>query len=447
MRALLAIGIPMATAQLVQFSPYVADTVMIGRLGPSELAAAAIGAVLYFLLWMLASGPIAAVTPLVSQALGKDSTERKDVRRSVRMSVWFCFLMLPLILILLFSTERIMLTVGQDARVAALAQDYVLILAPGLPFTLAVMSFRNFLATIERTLMPLLIVCAASALNIFLNWVLIYGKFGLPSLGLNGAGLASTLSSIACFFVFIAYIRWDVRAREFDLFSNLFQPDWERMRDLLTIGWPISVTVTFEGMLFNAGVLIAGAVGVIQQAGFQVALNIASLAFMMPYGMAMAGAVRIGLAEGAENLPAKRRASSTTILACVIAIGIFAVPVVFIPETVTGFYLNPDDPETAPVFALVLTFLPLAAGFMFFDAVQVACHQLLRGLADVRWPMIITGLSYWLIGFPVAYYTALHSDVGAEGIWYGLMAGLFAAFIGLGTRLWLQLRMPRVPQG
>ncbi len=445
MRALLTIGIPMALAQLVQFSPYIADTIMIGRIGPSEIAAAAIGAVLYFLLWMMASGPIAAVTPLVAQALGRDRSERRDVRRSVRMSVWFCFLMLPLIIVLLFSTERVMLAFGQDPAVAALAQDYVLILAPGLPFTLAVMSFRNFLATIERTIVPFFLVAGASALNILLNWVFIYGKFGFPAMSLNGAGLASSLSAIACFFAFVAYIRWDSRAREFDLFSNLLQPDWERMRDIIRIGWPISITVTFEGMLFNAGVLIAGAVGVIEQAGFQIALNVASAAFMMPYGMAMAGAVRIGLAEGADNLPAKHRASTTTILACVLAIGLFAVPVAFTPEAVTWLYLNPADPDTRPVFELVILFLPLAAGFMFFDAVQVACNQLLRGLADVQWPMIITGLSYWLVGFPIAYYTALHTPLEAKGIWYGLMAGLFAAFIGLGTRLWLQLRTPSQP--
>jgi len=133
MGALLTIGVPMALAQLVQFSPYIADTLMIGRIGPNEIAAAAIGSVLYFLLWMLANGPIAAVTPLVSQALGRDKNERQDIRRTVRMSVWVCFLMFPLILGLLLLTEPIMILAGQDPEVARLAQTYVLVLAPGLP--------------------------------------------------------------------------------------------------------------------------------------------------------------------------------------------------------------------------------------------------------------------------------------------------------------------------
>ena len=442
MRALLTIGVPMGLAQLVQFSPYIADAVMIGRIGPKEIAAAAIGSVLYFLLWMLASGPISAVTPLVSQALGKNTAERRDVRRTVRMSVWACFLMFPLIIGLLLLTEPIMIFAGQDPEVAALAQDYVLVLAPGLPFTLAVMSFRNFLAAIGKTIVPFLLVASAAIVNIILNWVLIFGNLGAPELSLLGAGIASSISGIYAYFVFVIYIKWDAKAREFDLFSNLFKPDWERMVDLLNIGWPISVTVTFEGMLFNAGVLIAGAVGVIEQAGFQIALSIASTAFMIPFGLSMAGAVRIGLAKGAANTPAARRASTTTILTSVLAIGLFAIPVALVPQWVASLYFNMDAADTRPVFDYVVIFLPIAAGFMFFDAVQVACNQLLRGLTDVKWPMVITGISYWVIGFPIAFHTALYTEIGAVGIWYGLTAGLIAAFIGLGIRLWLQLRRP-----
>ena len=442
MRALLTIGIPMGLAQLVQFSPYIADAVMIGRIGPKEIAAAAIGSVLYFLLWMLASGPIAAVTPLVSQALGKNTAERRDVRRTVRMSVWACFLMFPLIIGLLLLTEPIMIFAGQDPEVAALAQDYVLVLAPGLPFTLAVMSFRNFLAAIGKTIVPFLLVASAAIVNIILNWILIFGNLGAPELSLLGAGIASSISGIYAYFAFVIYIKRDAKARDFDLFSNLFKPDWERMGELLNIGWPISVTVTFEGMLFNAGVLIAGAVGVIEQAGFQIALSIASTAFMIPYGLSMAGAVRIGLAKGAANTPAARRASTTTILTSVLAIGLFAIPVALVPQWVASLYFNMDAADTRPVFDYVVIFLPIAAGFMFFDAVQVACNQLLRGLTDVKWPMVITGISYWVIGFPIAFYTALYTDIGAAGIWYGLTAGLIAAFIGLGIRLWLQLRRP-----
>ena len=442
MGALLTIGIPMALAQLVHFSVYFFDTLMISRVGETELAAAAIGSIVFFLLWMLGAGPASAVTPLVSQALGRDKHDTRDPRRSVRMAIWICFLMTLPLIVLLFFVENIMLTFGQNPEVSARAREYIIALSPGLPFALAVTTLRNFLATIEKTLIPFVLVTAGTIINVFLNFVLIFGKFGAPELGLVGAGIASSLSYALGFLFFVIYIGWDKRAKTFNLFQRFFIPDWDRLKEVLKLGWPISITITFEGMLFNSCGLIVGVIGVSELAGYQIALNVASLAFMMPYGLAMAGAVRIGLARGADNRPAEWRASTTTITAAVIAIGIFAIPVGFTPDLITNIYLDADKPDQMDVYRWVVIFLPLAAGFMFFDAVQVAANQLLRGVSDVRWPMIITGISYWMIGFPVAFYLALHTEMGAPGVWYGLMAGLIAAFIGLGIRLLLQLRRP-----
>jgi len=442
MRALLTIGIPMAAAQLVHYSVYIADTVMLGRVGEEELAAAAIGITVYFLLWMIGAGPASAVTPLVSQSLGEDKNDTRDPRRTVRMAIWICFLILPPLLLTLLFIEPLLVLLGQDETIAARAKTYIFVLAPGLPFALAVMTLRNFLATIEKTVVPFILVTLGTLINIGLNYLLIFGKFGAPELGLIGAGIASSISYIIGFIFFVIYIGQDQRAKTFDLFDRFFKPDWERFRNVMKIGWPISVTITFEGMLFNASALIIGAIGVSELAGYQVALSFASAAFMLPFGMAMAGAVRIGLAHGAENPAAKHRASTTTIFACVCIITAFAIPAWLFPEVITRLYVNPTKPSTAQVFNWVVIFLPLAAGFMLFDAVQVACNQLLRGLSDVTWPMIITGISYWLIGFPIAISLAFNTKLGATGVWYGLMAGLVAAFIGLGIRLWLQLRPP-----
>ena len=196
----------------------------------------------------------------------------------------------------------------------------------------------------------------------------------------------------------------------------------------------------FEGMLFNAVVFIVGVIGVMEQAAYQIALNVAALAFMLPWGMSMAGAVRIGLAKGADNKPATRRAASTTMIASILAIMMIAIPVALYPEFTASLYMNLEKPENEQVIALVVGFLPIATAFMFFDALQVAANQLLRGLKDVNWPMLYTGISYWIIGFPVAYILALKTDIGVNGVWYGLMAGLIAASILLGGRLYRQLR-------
>lgn len=436
LKALLVLGLPMGAAQVIQFSIYTVDTVMIGRIGPDALAAAALGTVVYFLLWMLGSGPVMAVSPLVSQALGADMNDRRDARMSVRMAIWLIFLMFPVLLLMVVFTEPLLVTFGQDPVLAQKASEYMLALAPGWPFTLGVMALRNFLASIGKTMVPLVLVSVTVLINAGLNYLLIFGVFGFPRLELIGAGIASSISYFLCFLLFIAYCAVDDEARKFKLFENFWRPHWDRMMEVIKLGWPISITTVFEGMLFNMCVLLMGVIGKMEVAAYQVALNVAALAFMMPFGLSMAGAVRVGLAKGAENSAAVKRAGLVTLFASIAAIMFFAVPIAIWPEAIAPLYLKIDDPNNAQVIALVTAFLPIAAAFMLFDAVQVTANQCLRGLKDVKIPMILTGISYWIIGFPVAWYLGLKTDVAGNGIWYGLLAGLFTASILLGWRFW-----------
>jgi len=299
MRALLWIGVPMAAAQFIQFFVYFIDTVMIGRISPQDVAAAGLGSVIYFAFWMLGSGPVMAVSPLVSQAMGADQNDTKDARRSVRMVIWMIFLMTPIIVIMLSFTEELLLMFGQDAEVSTKAGKYVMALAIGLPFAMATMALRNFLAALEKTLIPLILVAIGTAFNGLLNYIFIFGNFGMPRLELVGAGIASSLAYIFSFCLFVFYIRLDKRANSFQIFQNFWRPDWPRLKDVIQLGWPISLTTVFEGMLFNAAIIVMGLIGVLEAAAYQIALNVAALAFMLPWGMSMAGAVRIGLAEGA----------------------------------------------------------------------------------------------------------------------------------------------------
>ena len=446
LRALLALGLPMSLTQVIQYSVFVADTMMIGRIGTEAVAAAALGSLLVFLVWMAAAGPVNAVTPMASQALGRDSGAHRDVRRSVRMSLWAVALLCIPLFVLIGLTEPILRALGQDAEVARLAAHYAWVVAPGLPLTLAVMVLRNFLAAIDETIQPLIAVSAAVFLNIGLNAVLIFGMFGVPALGLIGAGIASSIANAVCLLIFVVMIKRHTRAREFDIFQNIFVFDRERFAEVVRLSIPISVTTLFEGMLFNVAIILMGWIGVAEQAAYHVGLNVAAMAFMVPWGFAMGGAVRIGLAEGAMNKQARLRAALITLS---VSMGLMAVIALFV-ATQSGFiadlYFGFDSSENnAAVRSLVLSFLPIAAGFMLIDAAQVTSNQLLRGLKDVNWPMVITGVSYWLIGFPLCYVLAFHTEMGAIGVWYGLTGGLLAAFIGLGIRLWQLLRRPPQP--
>ncbi len=438
--ALLALGVPMALTQLVQFSVHTIDVLMIGRLGAEALAASALGLVVFQVAFLAGMGPAIAVTPLVAQALGADARNHADVRVSVRMGLWATVLVLPPALALFLATESLALALGQPPALAARAAPYVLALAPGLPFMLGVLVLRNFLAAIERTRVPLAVLAATTVLNGGLNYLLIYGHWGLPRLELVGAGIASALAHATGFVALVVYIARDRRAAAFDLFAQWWRPHRARLGEVLRLGWPIGVSIAFELLLFNVAVLLMGRIGVDEVAAYQVALNVAAIAFMLPLGLSMAGSVRVGLAAGAGDRARVRRAAAVTLAVCAAAILLVALPVLGAPRRVAGLYLAAGEPANAAVLALAASFLPIAAAFALFDAVQVGAMQCLRGLKDVRVPMLIAGFSYWIVGFPVAATLGLGSDLGAVGVWWGLLAGLASAALLLSVRLALLTR-------
>ena len=433
---LLSLGVPMSLTQLAAFAVYTIDVLMIGRISPEDLAAASLGTVIYFALWMLGAGPMIAVSPMVSQALGADKNNTQDVRRSVRMALWVIACMFPFMLVALSLTEPIALALDQDPVVSRKAGQYVIALAAGLPFAIGTMILRNFLAALGKTKVPLALVVATTALNAGLNYIFIFGHFGAPRMELVGAGIASSMSYITGFVMFGIYIALDRQARRFDIFHRFWVSDWPRFKEVIRLAWPISLTTVFEGMLFNSAVFLMGLIGVMEVAAYQVSLNVVALAFMLPWGLSMAGSVRIGLAKGADNIGAIKRVSVTTGLLCVLSVILITIPLLLFPERVAALYLDIDNPMNDAVIKLIVVFLPIAGAFLVFDAAQVAANQLLRGLKDVQWPMLLTGISYWAIGFPVAFILGLHTSFGAAGIWYGLMAGLIAASLLLGARLW-----------
>lgn len=440
LKALLAIGAPMAATQLIQFSVNTIDVLMIGKLGAEPLAASSLGLVLFFTTFLIGFGPAMAVAPLVSQTLGANADDVDDVRKSVRMGLWVIVLLFPAAALIYLSAEHVALFLGQPAELARLAGPYVLALGPSLPFMLGVLALRNYLAAIEKTRAPLVIILFTTFLNGFLNYLLIYGNWGLPRLELVGAGVASSISHATGFFMIVAYIRLDRKSARFMLFKDVLKPDWERLREIVRLGWPIGVTMGFEAMLFNAAVFLMGRIGVDEVAAYQVALNVAALAFMTPLGLSMAGSVRVGLAAGARDYARVRRASAITIGMCAASILFVAIPMMAAPGAIAGLYLKADDPTNAGVVALVMSFLPIAATFALFDATQVAANQCLRGLKDVRAPMFLTGVSYWVIGFPIAAWLGLGTPVGAVGVWWGLLASLIAAAALLTGRLYILVR-------
>ena len=433
--ALFKLGWPMALAQLAQMSIYTIDVIMIGRLGPQDLAAASLGLIVYFAMWMIGFGPAMAVSPMVSQALGADKNNHRDARRSVRAALWIIIFMTPLVFLATWNTDHLLTALGQDPQLSQKAGQYIKAVMLGWPFALGVMILRNYLAVLGKTTVPLVIVIIAIALNAVLNWLFIFGALGFPRLELIGAGIASFIATLTCFIMFMVYVYVDKDSRRFQIFTNFHKLDPARIKEVFTLGWPISLTTFFEGMLFNACILIVGLIGALEVAAYHIALNVASLAFMLPWGFSMAGATRMGLAVGAKSKPAVHRVSLATFVLAISSISLIGIPVFIWPEAIAALYMTPDVKDAAAVLAMVVVFLPIAAGFMLFDATQVTANQLLRGMKDVRWPMVITCISYWVVGFTAAYYFGLHTSLGATGVWYGLLLGLLCASVLLSLRL------------
>jgi MATE family multidrug resistance protein len=306
-------------------------------------------------------------------------------------------------------------------------------LAFGLPFALGFSVLRNFVTALDRPLPPLLVMALAILINAAGDYTLIFGHFGLPRLGLLGAGMASAFSNVMSF-VLMAGIIFAARGlRDYHLLHRWRAADWPKFRELFRLGLPISVTMLFEVALFNTATLAMGVFGVAPLAAHQVAITIPSLTFMVPLGIGMAATVRVGLAAGAGDIKEARRAGFTAMGIAALFMSASSVLLLLIPRLIASLWL-PDVPENDDVLALAVTFLHVAAAFQIADGLQVSASLSLRGLKDAHAPMWIAGAAYWLAGAPACLLLGFGLGLKGLGIWLGLALGLGLAALFLTAR-------------
>lgn len=439
-RALLLLSGPLIITQLAQMAILATDVVLLGRLSSSALAAAAIGNTVYYFCWLIGGGPTSAVAPIIAQMLGRFPGRMEGPRAVARMGLWVAIaLPLPLIPILL-STSWILSHLGQEPALARDAGRFTAMLCFGLPFTFGFQVLRNFATALERPRAALYVMVVAILFNGLLAWSLIFGHFGLPRLGIVGAGIATASSAVFSFLAMLVVIRLDPILRRVAVFSDFARPDWPHFVELFRLGVPIGVTMLFEAMLFNAMTLVAGTFGAATLAAHQVALNFASVTFMVPLGVAMAATVRVGLFAGADDRDGTRRAGFTAMAVGAAIVVLFGVLMAFGGETIAGLYISGRTPADLQVIAYAALFLKVAAAFQLFDALQVVGALSLRGLKDARWPMILAGGAYWLAGAPVCVLLAIGLNMGGLGIWLGLAFGLGVAAAAMCLRFHLLTR-------
>jgi MATE family multidrug resistance protein len=306
--------------------------------------------------------------------------------------------------------------------------------ALGLPFSLGFQALRNVSSALGRPRPALYVMGATIVFNGVMDYVLIFGRFGAPRLGLLGAGLATSSSYVFSALAMALVMRLSRRLRRVRPLRRFWRFDRRTYGEILRLGMPIGLTMMFEGMIFNAMTIVMGTFGAAALAAHQIAMNVASITFMGPLGVGMAGTIRVGLAAGADDFAGVRRAGYAAATLGLGFIAVCAVAMAAFGRQIAGLYVSGGGLEDLKVVALAASFLRVAAAFQLFDALQVVSATALRGLKDARAPMVIAGASYWLAGAPACLILGFALHLGGLGIWYGLAFGLCVAGVSLAAR-------------
>ena len=431
-RATLLLGLPLIGSHVAQFAINLTDAVMLGWYSVEALAAEVLGGTLFFVLFIMGSGFAWAVMPMVASA--QASGEETQVRRVTRMGLWASLAYGVVVLPVMIWSRTVFGLLGQDMGVSELAGQYLEIAGWGIVPALLVMVLKSYLAALERTSVVLWVTLAAVVVNVGINYLLIFGNFGFPEMGVRGAAIASLLVNIAALLALAVYVA--ASAPEHALFQRFWRPDWEALGAVFRLGWPIGLTSLAEVGLFAAASVMMGWLGTLSLAAHGIALQVTSVVFMVHLGLSNVATVRAGQAYGRGDGPGLRDGAKVVLgMAGAVAL---ATMVLFLalPDLLIGVFLDPDDPDRAAVMAAGRQLLAAAALFQLVDAAQVSALGLLRGVQDTHVPMLIAALSYWAVGVPVSYVLGFIFDLGGPGIWLGLAAGLALAGVFMLVRFW-----------
>ena len=431
-RKLMVLGLPLIGSNLAQIAIGITDTLMLGWYDVEALAAVTLAANVYFVTFLLGAGFAWAVMPMVAEAVSAGEPVR--ARRVTRMGNWLSVLYGAVMMVPLFFSAPIFRAIGQEPQIAQLAQDYLRIAGWQMIPALIVIVLRSFLSALERTQIILWVTLGIAVLNVPLNYLLIFGNFGFPELGIRGAALASLITTSISLVALLIYTQ--VKEPTYELFVRIWRVDAEALTGVFRLGWPIGLTSLAEGGLFTASTVMMGWLGAIPLAAHGVALQLASLIFMVHVGLSQAATVRAGQALGRRDEPALRCTGATALALSVFVAALTVALFLLIPGPLIGLFIDPTDPARDEILAVGIALLAVAALFQTVDALQVMVLGLLRGVQDTRVPMWLAAVSYWVIGLPVSYVFGFVLDWGGTGIWAGLVVGLATAAVLLSWRFW-----------
>lgn len=412
------------------------DNVMVGQLGAAELAAVSLGNSFIFIAMSIGIGFSTAITPLVAEA---DAEGNFDKGKSAFKHGLFLCTVLSLILFgLLLLAKPLMYIMDQPEEVVVLALPYLDLVAFSLVPLIVFQAFKQFSDGLSLTKYPMYATIIANILNVIINYILIFGKFGFPEMGIVGAAVGTLVSRFVMLFYLWFLLSKREKSRLYVTGIKFFTLTKQALKKLTNLGLPSAMQMFFEVGIFTAAIWLSGTLGRNSQAANQIALNLSSMTFMVAMGLSVAAMIRVGNQKGLKDFKAlKRIAESIFFLGFIFAV-VFALIFVMFHDLLPTLYVDLDNPtdalDTAEVVKIAATLLLAAAVFQITDSLQVIVLGALRGLQDVYIPTVITFIAYWLIGFPISYYLGKSDAYSSLGIWLGLLAGLTSAAILLYIR-------------
>ncbi len=438
-RATIALAWPLVIAQLAQNMLHTTDVILLGWLGSDYLAAGTLATTFLMPFLVGGVGVVGAVAPLVAQARG--SRNIKAVRRIVRQGCWAAIALAAVLVPIVLQIKPIYQALGQDPQATELANQFIQIAAWSLFPALGIIAFRSLLSAFDATRAILVITVMGVLVNALTAYVLIFGHFGFPRLELRGAAIATTLTNVVMLIAMVTYVVRHRRLKRFHVLARFWKPDWPRFREIFRIGTPIGLTVVAEVGMFTAAALLMGRLGTDEVAAHAIALQCASIAFMVPLGLGVAATVRVGMAYGRGDVEGIRKAGWTSFMMGTAFMTISCISFLTLGPHIVQVFLDPHVDANVTSLTLAASFLVVAGVFQLVDGAQVVAAHSLRGLSDTKIPMILAIVGYWMVGLPIAYFLGFVAEWRGVGIWIGLASGLAFVAVVLVTRFALRERI------
>ena len=412
------------------------DNIMVGQLGSAELAAVSLGNSFFFVAMSLGIGFSTAITPLVAEADSEDDFRKG--KSAFKHGLFLCIVLSLLLFGMILLAKPLMYFMKQPEEVVVLTMPYLDIIAFSLIPLIIFQGFKQFSDGLSLTKHAMYATIAGNLINVWINYLLIFGKFGFPKMGILGAGVGTLVSRIAMIVIIWVLLKNNQKAKAFVTQIKLFILDSTMLKRIINLGLPSAMQMFFEVAIFTSAIWLSGLLGKNAQAANQIALNLSSMTFMIAMGLSATAMIRVGNQKGLKNYIELQRVAKSIFLMGIMFASIFALLFLIFHDIFPTLYLDLEDVnnylDNQEVVAIASKLLLVAALFQISDSAQVVFLGALRGLQDVKIPTVLTFISYWMIGFPTSYFLGKETAYGSTGIWIGLLVGLASASIFLYLR-------------